>query len=124
MVGEKKTETVDPGEKKIFNPGFKVGVFLIWHRCRHLTEKVIIAAGLNQSQCAVAGEDHFGLCSCRARDEKILGCLRLELRSRPYSSLPHRRESIPTKSPPFAEGETRGGACRLVLDVASFAGMT
>ena len=72
MVGEKKTEAVDPGEKEIFDPSFNRGVFLIWHQCRHLTEKLIIAAGLNQSQSAVAGKDGFGLCSCRGEQENIL----------------------------------------------------
>jgi hypothetical protein len=33
------------------------------------SKKLIIAAGLNQSQSAVAGWDHFGLCNFRARDE-------------------------------------------------------
>jgi hypothetical protein len=67
MMGEKKTEAIDPGEKEIFDPSFKPGVFLIWHQCRHSIEKLIIAAGFHQSQSAVAGKDHFGLCSCRAR---------------------------------------------------------
>jgi hypothetical protein len=69
MMREKKAKTVDPSQEKIFFPTFRLRLLLLWHSCRHLTEKLIIAAGLNQSQSAVAGKDGFGLSSCSGEQE-------------------------------------------------------